>query len=187
MLEKLLSTNNARKANIIAFTGDAECNGEIIDLLQSISKPVFFVPGNMDDIAVAKIFEKAGMNIDGKVVIHADYAFIGLGGISLMSSLETIKEKLSKENQGRLIVLSHHPPKNGVTDKARIGVSAGLVELRNFDLEYKPILHMHGHIHESPNYTFIGETLVVNPGPLKKGRYAIIDVETRKAYLYSLY
>lgn len=187
MLEKLLSTDDAKRADIIAFTGDAECDGETVDLLQSINKPVFFVPGNMDDIAVAKIFDRAGMNIDGKVIRQADYAFVGLGGISVISSLETAKEKLSKEKPGKIIVLSHHPPRNGVTDKAKIGVSAGLVELRNFILEYKPVLHMHGHIHESPNYTFIGDTLVVNPGPLKRGRYAIIDVETKKAYLNTLY
>lgn len=188
MLEKLLSTGINEKIDVIVFTGDSECNGETIDLLSKAGKPVFFVPGNMDDVAVSKAFEEANMNIDGKLVKYNDYYLAGIGGLSFTSSLDTIREKLNRNViKYPLILVSHHPPKNGVTDKARIGVSAGLVELRNLINDFKPLLHLHGHIHESAGFTLIGETLVVNPGPLKNGRYALVYLKEKRAELLSLY
>lgn len=186
-LEKLASTGFIKRADLVVFTGDSECDGEVVELLFNAGKRVFFVPGNMDDIAVAKAFERMDMNIDGRVVKFNGYTFAGIGGISFMSSLESVKRRLREAPAHALIVVSHHPPKNGVTDKAKIGVSAGLVELRRFVEEYRPLIHLHGHIHEAPGFTVLGETLVVNPGPLKRGRFALIEVETRKVELLSLY
>jgi len=187
-LRSLMASGVAKSADVIAFTGDAECDGEIAELLASGGKKAFFVPGNMDDVAVSKAFEALGMNLDGRVEVYGGYAFAGVGGISFMSSIASLRERLRSLAPGvPVILLSHHPPKNGVTDRARIGVSAGLVELREFVLERKPVLHLHGHIHEAPGYTYLGETLVVNPGPLKRGNYALIDVEKRAVSIRSLY
>ena len=85
----------------------------------------------------------------------------------------------------RLILVTHQPPK-GVVDRAFIGIHAGLYELREFDERVQPRLHLCGHIHEARGTGRIGRTLVVNPGPLKRGFYAVIDVEEGRAELAHL-
>lgn len=187
-LRRLLRSRALAPVEAIAFSGDAECDGEIVELISGSGKRVYFVPGNMDDIAVSKAFEAAGMNIDGRLVEHGGYTFAGIGGISFMSSIETVRGRLEKRREARgLVVISHHPPKNGVTDRAKIGVSVGLVELRSFLLAYRPIALLHGHIHEAAGYTLVGETLVVNPGPLARGRYALVDLANKTVELGSIF
>jgi Icc-related predicted phosphoesterase len=43
-----------------------------------------------------------------------------------------------------------------------------------------------GHVHESRGYVTLDGTLVVNPGPLKLGYYAIVDYGENKAILKRL-
>ncbi|MEM3567855.1 MAG: metallophosphoesterase, partial [Thermoplasmata archaeon] len=46
--------------------------------------------------------------------------------------------------------------------------------------EKKPVAVLCGHIHEAAGIERIfGNTLVVNPGPAKHGRYALVEVEGR--------
>ena len=44
-------------------------------------------------------------------------------------------------------------------------------------METKPLALVCGHIHEGRAIDKIGETVVVNPGPLAEGNYAILEVE----------
>lgn len=178
-LERLLLQPAVRDVKVVVFTGDAECDSETVEILLRTGKRVFFVPGNMDDVAIAKEFDGKGMNIDSRAVDYEGYLFAGVGGLSYVSSIAALREKLRKlDFANRLVLISHHPPRNGVTDVTFFGTSAGLVELRALVLEFKPIVSLHGHIHEAPGFTRLGETLVVNPGPLKYGRYALVDLRT---------
>lgn len=185
-LKSLAREIGSSKIDIIAIHGDVECNGETIDLLKALSAQIVFVPGNMDDVGIAKEFSREDLNIDSKAREIGEYVFFGIGGLSFYSSYMRVKELLPSFKGRKLILLSHHPPLSEKTDLAMGKLHAGLPELRDLIEEYKFILHMHGHIHESPGWEFIGETLVVNPGALKHGRYAIIDVEKRKAELLRL-
>ncbi len=176
-LRSLSSTEDAQTADIIAIDGDIECDGEILEIIKAMGKPVYFVPGNMDDVALAKIFMEAGFNIDGELREIGDKWIIGgIGGLSLYSSINVLKEKLkAKPMRGKkLIILSHHPPRSKVTDLAFKVIHTGIEELNSVIEEYRPVLFMHGHIHEAMGHELIDDTLVVNPGPLYKGYYAIV-------------
>lgn len=182
-LKQLLIRTELPEYNIVAVTGDIECDGEIVDLLNKTGKKILFVPGNMDDISISKIFRAHDSNIDASVKKIEDYIFAGIGGLSVISSLNSVSSKLDKmgiEGNRNLIVLSHHPPRAEKVDKVIIGVHAGLKEIREFILKYKPLFLLHGHIHESPGYEIIGETTVVNAGPLLRGHYALIYVKEKR-------
>ncbi len=179
---RLFSEIPYEEYDIVAMAGDLECDSSITDTLSVVEKPVFFVPGNMDDVGLVKLMDEIGINIDGKIVDNSGYFFAGIGGLSTLSSLNTVKNRITRDNidSNKLIVLAHYPPRASIVDKVMGGFNAGLRELRDFIESYKPRAFLHGHIHESPGHEFIGRTLVVNSGPLKEGWYALVDVENLK-------
>ncbi|MCI4396426.1 MAG: hypothetical protein GU347_02600 [Desulfurococcales archaeon] len=183
-LKSLKNESRSFQFDLLAIHGDVECDGEIVDLLKEMSEKLVFVPGNMDDVGVSKAFSREGLNIDANVIEIGGYVIAGIGGMSFYSSFTRVKELLPfyKGNK-KILILSHHPPLSSKTDLALGKIHAGLPELRELDEEFKVYLHMHGHIHESPGWEVIGETLVVNPGALKHGRFALIDLEKKEAKL----
>jgi len=85
-----------------------------------------------------------------------------------------LRSDLSKA--GRLDVLvTHHPPK-GVLDRTFMGVRVGLKSIRELSLMVKPRVHLFGHVHESPGHQAYEGMVAVNPGPLRDGRYALIEL-----------
>ncbi|HEU97263.1 MAG TPA: hypothetical protein ENO36_00200 [Fervidicoccus fontis] len=182
-LRALKSALRGIQLDLLAVHGDVECDGEILEVLKEISPKIAFVPGNMDDVGVSKLFSREGFNIDSRVIEFGDYAMFGIGGLSFYSSYSRVKEMMPSYRGKKILLLTHHPPLSEKTDLALGRIHAGLPELRELDEEFRVYLHMHGHIHESPGWEFIGETLVVNPGALKHGRYAYIYLEERKVEL----
>jgi Icc-related predicted phosphoesterase len=49
--------------------------------------------------------------------------------------------------------------------------------IRTFIEREQPDLVLCGHIHESRGVDEIGETQIVNPGPVAEGHYAVVDVD----------
>jgi len=184
MLEKLLRALPPAEYDVIALTGDVECDGEIADVLQASGKPTLFVPGNMDDVGVHKIYKSRGMSVDGDLKELSGYTFCGIGSLSFSSSLAIVTAKLEvapEERRKSLVVLSHFPPLAEKTDVTYSGVHAGLKELRDFVERFSPLAFLHGHIHEAVGSEVIGSTLVVNAGPLRRGYYALVDLKSKSA------
>ena len=68
-----------------------------------------------------------------------------------------------------LVCLFHAPPHGTALDQIHGGFHVGSREIRAFLLRRRPLLALHGHIHESPEVSGryvdrVGETLCVNPG-----------------------
>lgn len=168
---------------------------KILKLLEN-SKPLLFVPGNCDDYNLLQ-FKRVNKitNIHGDV---AEYdtnglAFIGLGGSNitpfntliefseeeiwdiLLGALSKVRSKTIK-----LVIVSHVPPHNTVVDLTHSGEHAGSTSVRRFIEEYEPILCICGHIHEARGMDRIGNTIVVNPGPLMYKYYALIDISSSR-------
>lgn len=57
----------------------------------------------------------------------------------------------------------------------------GSVAVKRYIEERQPILSIHGHIHEDRGIDIVGDTIVVNPGPLKDGYYAEAELNGAKA------
>jgi len=95
-------------------------------------------------------------------------------------------EKLKKlSNPKKTIYVIHAPPFNTKLDIVTTGAHVGSKSIRNFIEKEKPLLTLHGHIHESPKMSGswrdkIGNTVCINIGssyPEDKLNCVIIDVE----------
>ncbi len=80
-----------------------------------------------------------------------------------------------------VILVSHQPPRNTVTDLAGIGRHVGSISVRAFIETVQPLVCFTGHIHEGRGMDCIGRTKVVNPGPLWTGSYAYARVRGKVA------
>ncbi len=157
--------------DVVAATGDFECTATAKALLDA-QAPVVAVTGNMDHAGIARLLREAGVLIDGEVASRAGLTFAGIGGMDVRTSLEKL---LGKRPERVDVLLSHHPPK-GVVDRVFMGLHAGLREVLEAARTLRPRVHLCGHIHESRGTGRVNGTLVVNPGPLKSGYYALVHV-----------
>jgi uncharacterized protein len=156
--------------------------------------PIFLIPGNDDpyDIDEALAESEYCRSVDGQVVdIPGNLQVLG-SGKSNPTPWHTPREvpddqfredlaKLTDEARDprRTIFLIHCPPYDSGLDTAplldadlRPKASAGdllrgpvgSTGVRQAVEEFRPLLGLHGHIHESGGEARVGETLVLNPG-----------------------
>ena len=90
-----------------------------------------------------------------------------------LNSHKTVKQELEEIAKlaipKRTIYVMHAPPYGTALDVLYDGTHAGSKAIKEFILEYQPLLTLHGHIHESPTMSgkymeIIGETICINPG-----------------------
>ncbi len=167
--------------DLIVVSGDIECD-DVIDALLKPGIQVLAVPGNMDDTYIARLLREKGIALDGKVVEVNGYYFAGISGLDVHTTIQMVREKVKDVDLSRLVLVSHHPP-HGKVDVAWDGVHAGLYELARLVEELKPLAVLCGHIHEARGVDEWNGTIVVNPGPLAKGYYALIDLKHKKVEL----
>lgn len=126
-----------------------------------------------------------------------DFVFIGMRGHSfpgLVKSkaykkhrriLDNLFKKYKKE---KIIFVSHIVPYNTKLDKITgkdadkkvKGKHYGSKLTRRIIDRWQPILTLAGHMHESSGKDKLGKTLVVNPGAVLDGKFAIIDIPLNK-------
>lgn len=181
MLERALDRGDY---DIVAATGDFECVDTVRLLLEKARGPVAAVTGNLDNPGVMRLLREREVLLDGRVREVAGLIFAGVGGVEVAGSIRMLKSRLPQRSVD--ILLTHHPPR-GVLDRALIGVRAGLRELWDLIDLLAPRFHLFGHVHESPG-ALRGEkgTVFVNPGPLARGRCALIDTDTGSVELCSV-
>lgn len=162
--------------------------------LEGTGVPVYLIPGNDDpyEIDEALAHSPYCVNVDGKVVdIPGDLQVIG-SGKSNPTPWRTPREipdddfreeltRLADEvrDPRRTILLTHCPPHDTgldtaplLDDEMRPIVSAGdllrgpvgSTGVRRAIEELRPLLGVHGHIHESGGEVRLGSTLCINPG-----------------------
>ncbi len=170
--------------------GEEEDLRELIERLPCDLAKVLAVPGNCDRLSVRDYLTRIGASIDGGFARVGDLTIVGSGGGLIGNGLtpyERHEEELGRELQAAiskcgpktsdpLVVLSHTPPRGSGADLRR-GSALGSSALRSALDRHRPLLWICGHIHESPSARLVGQTLVVNPGPLNRGRFARIRVD----------
>jgi len=146
-----------------------------------------FVPGNCDPPALLTVrnVDKA-LNIHDRLHVLDSIAFLGIGGSTktpFATQIEFEEEVIYQmvrsalgDFRGRLIVVSHIPPADTLTDLTSLGLHAGSRALRAFIEECKPLAVLHGHVHEARGLDRLGETLIVNPGPARQNFYALLEL-----------
>ena len=155
-----------------------------LELLGMFKVPVLAVPGNCDNPTLLNILDenKNTINLHNSSHTIGDLTFIGLGGSNptpFNTPFELSEKKISEyvgtllgRSKGRMILLSHAPPKN-TTDKlphGNVGSESLARYLGRFDLI------VCGHIHEARGIVRVNGTQVVNPGMASKGQGAVITI-----------
>ncbi len=184
-----------RGADVIALTGDVTMFGSakgaraIVERIMALNGNVIAVPGNCDPPGVVEYLSEAGISLHGTGRRIEGYFFAGFGG-SLpcpgRTPLEFDEEEIASglelavadaEPGDPVVLVMHTPPFGSVADILSSGVHSGSRSLADFIRRTKPLLCMSGHIHESAGEGFLGDTLVVNPGPAPHGMFALITID----------
>lgn len=193
VLDKLDSV--FKSVDAVLFAGDfcecfkTETGKPALDALIKKHDEIYAVLGNCDEPDFIEELEDAEINAERILNFTEGLSIIGSGGGQIFTK-QTPNERteedliddfkiLNFENASsleNLIVISHNPPKDTVCDAVNKDVHAGSLLFRKFIEEKKPLFVVCGHIHEGVGIDKIGETIVVNPGPLTDGKYAIIEV-----------
>ena len=159
-----------------------------IEVLKGNAK-VHALPGNCDHPELLPMFEKEKVDFHENMVAVDGVKFVGFGGsnptpFGTPSELgeEEIHAKLSallgKVGEGKVVLVVHAPPKDTVCDVIPDGSHAGSEAIRKIIEEFKPAVCVCSHIHESAGkQEKIGETVVINVGPLSHGNAVVLDTE----------
>jgi Icc-related predicted phosphoesterase len=178
---------------------------QFYSFLNQFKIPAVAVPGNMDApkenyFKVALESETTYENIKfvhGKILkFRRDYLISGFGGEIAENDSEDFfvqvyprweaefgLSDLNYFEQNR-ILLFHHPPVNHV-DLDR-GQHIGSQVINDLIKVYRPKLVFCGHAHRCQAAEELADTLVVNPGALKLGNYAVVDAVKREAKFFNL-
>jgi Icc-related predicted phosphoesterase len=155
--------------------------------------PIVAVAGNCDKDGVEEYLAERKIGLQGQYLRLGDMVFVGVGG-SLPcpkttpgeygdNVLETALSRAVRQagessdgGQGALIVVTHQPAFGTKVDSVGERYT-GSAAIRRFIEIYQPVLAVSGHIHEAFGVDKVGETVLVNPGPLKDGRYAVVELQ----------
>jgi Icc-related predicted phosphoesterase len=165
---------------------DSQRAKQLLSELASAGRSVYYVPGNMDNAELGSW--RGGGNLHG---LHGrcknleNVSLIGLGGsphgpfrtvfeYSEEEAAELLEKALNDYSGGKLILVSHCPPKDTKVDRVSSGEHAGSISVRRFIEKTQPQLVISGHIHEAQGVGKIGKSTLVNTGPARSGDFAKI-------------
>jgi len=162
---------------------------EALSLLELIPGPFFGIHGNCDHEDVITALEDIHCNLHGTVVAVEEETLAGFGGSTCFGGRTPCEYGEDKIYKGLssipewAILVTHVPPKDTKVDRAFNVRHVGSTAVRKIIEEKNPKYALCGHIHESRNSDWIGETLIINPGAFSRGYYAFLSTDTGK---YSL-
>lgn len=175
-------------AGDITQLGGYKQAGNILKPLLESNIKILAVHGNMDRKEVIDYLEEKSLSVHGRCVHEKDMVFLGLGGSNPTPfhtpqeySDTQVNQILKKALSGmtgnkKRIFISHAPPVNTTLDNLKNGGHAGSGLVREIITTYHIDLCICGHIHEAAGIDKIGESICVNPGPLRAGNYAIVEI-----------
>jgi Icc-related predicted phosphoesterase len=181
-------------ADVILACGDITHFGlprdaeKVLAPLVTLRIPVLYVPGNCDPPSLLDTTLEGVQMMHGKCQTIGNFSFIGAGTIPVdrvhPSPFEVSDEEIqSALNQGlkqcrsgrSVIVVAHSPPVYTKLDKAYFGGHIGSPGLRQFIEKNQPLSVFCGHVHESRGIDYIGDTVVVNTGPVRHGDCVVAE------------
>lgn len=185
--------NDLAAADLVLLPGDLtnlggrDAAARVVDAVRTINSRVRAVSGNCDMTPeVDEYLEREGLLLHGRCEVIGGLAFWGCGG-SLPCPSRTPNECSEKELAAVLakaaaqmpegmpsVLVVHQPPFETTADFASIGKHVGSKAVRESILKHKPAVCLTGHIHEGKGIDALGQTTIVNPGPLRAGGYARI-------------
>jgi len=172
------------------FGGEREAQ-TLLDLAQRMTPHLLAVGGNCDHLSVHHLLEQRGIGLHATCRRVLGMSFCGLAGarpgphhtpFTLTEAQQAVALErgiaLAKPSEP-LVLVSHEPPLRTRADRLSGGEQVGSPTVRQAIERHQPILCLCGHIHESPDSDMLANTLVVNPGPARDGRYALVRLSSK--------
>ncbi|VVB80807.1 3',5'-cyclic adenosine monophosphate phosphodiesterase CpdA [uncultured archaeon] len=179
--EKLKKKVKKFKPDIIFCLGDVsffeQYLEQVLRKLNELKKPVFIIHGNHEtDTILKKLCQRYPYLIfaHNKVTSVGPYTIIAHGGGGFYTQGKSAKDKdferLIKNNKkklrGKLILLTHAPPRKTKLDHISWAGHVGCESYAEFIRKYKPVIALSGHLHENfRKQQKKGKTIICNPGP----------------------
>lgn len=190
-------------AGDFAKFGHPDTGKPFLERLAKLHDQVFAVTGNCDLPGFRDEVEALDISVEGSLSYFSGLLIGGSGGALRHHGAtpnEREEEELaadlslaagsSGEDDGseeagppagtvfrdNLVVIAHHPPKDTLADLLPSGSHVGSAALRSFIDSERPLLYLCGHIHEASSVDRAGDTVVVNPGALNAGQYALAEL-----------
>jgi Icc-related predicted phosphoesterase len=185
---------------------DVRLYARFLDILGALNLPCYIVPGQLD--APERIFLQASLNHEvvapTLALVHRSFAPLGsnfvvagFGGRLTEEKRESVWtveypfweaelgfDFLNRLDQDRLL-LFHTPPAGTDLDLHR-GKHIGAQVVNTLIKAYHPHFVFCGEALDGQGKTLIGSSLVVNPGPLAEGYYAVLDTREKEVYFGDL-
>ena len=174
-LEKISEELSA--ADVILLIGDLthfgreKEAGQVIKSIRKRSSRVFAVSGNCDYPEVENYLSKESLSLHRRNFVIDGIGITGVGG-SLPCPVTTpnqffesdfeqyLAESLSQlPPEIPMILVSHQPPFQTITDRITSGNHVGSRAVRRFIERYTPLICFTGHIHEGVGIDTIGTTI----------------------------
>ncbi|MFB6116030.1 MAG: metallophosphoesterase [Candidatus Nanosalina sp.] len=192
-LEKILEKEDYDAVLCAGDLGDAreyedytENLEEVVEEFDQKDKLVKAVPGNMDpEQECVQVLRQHRINLHQKIGSFDGFEAVGYGGgitpfgtpfepegEEIKDTLEILKDRMKSE---RKVAVIHQPPADTAVDIAD-GEHVGSPEVRELIEDSDFDLLVTGHIHESRGTDSIGDTEIVNPGPVLEGFYAVAEI-----------
>ena len=167
--------------------GDPPDAFQVVDAVRAHCPTVWAVTGNLDMLWVIDAFREAGISLHGEGRRVGDLGIFGCGGSNITPmdtptefeehELEAVLERAhaTVADAPRRLMICHTPPFDTRLDRLVNGTPVGSPAVRRFIETRRPDVAVVGHIHEGRGIDTVGDTLVVNPGALRDGGYAIVE------------
>jgi Icc-related predicted phosphoesterase len=184
-LDMLEAAASADKYDLLVACGDFTTFGSTDytkEFLRRIKIKILAVPGNCDIPDNVAVLEQADASIHNTRANLNGWKFFGFGGgLPTNMGMPFEIEEGFMERSLRAVAIPEgimvtHMPSYGMNDVGRSGRNAGSKGILRIAQEFKPVLALAGHYHESRGKVMSMDTTFVNPGPAKKGFYASVRV-----------
>jgi hypothetical protein len=178
----------AAACDVIVMAGDITDFGgteqaeSVLSALNQFKIPVLGVAGNCDSSGVNEILAQQGGDLTQKYVKIDKVLFVGLPYRVSQELVTKIIETVSQSDAEKVVLVSHEPAWGTAVDVQASTYHKGSQAVRSFIELNQPVCAVSGHIHEASGTDQLGDTLLVNPGPFRNGRYAIIDITEESAH-----
>lgn len=179
-------------SDVLVVSGDLTRHGDpdelkdVVSRLLAVNETLLAVPGNMDGPHSVQLLEELGVNLHGVSRKMELVRFAGAGGSTQTpfgtpfelpeSEIVALLEAGMKGPAERRVVVCHNPPYGTEVDRVMLGRHVGGRRIRTFVEKVKPDVFLSGHIHESPGIDRLGDTLLVNPGPFRRGGIGVVTI-----------
>ncbi|HUK83625.1 MAG TPA: metallophosphoesterase [Verrucomicrobiae bacterium] len=183
--------------DVVVIAGDLTNCGTPTEVEAALAQWQLFAPrlvavaGNMDSPAIDRALVERGVSIDGRCQVVGDVAFFGCSAapVSIGTPYEIPEEEIAARIQrgfaqaqasgvSTLVFVPHAPP-YGAVDRVWSGAHAGSRAVREFVDRHQPALVLCGHIHEARGQARLGNSVIVNCGPAKRGHYALVELTAK--------